>query len=283
MCAARPTLGVVAICYNEEQDLPGFLANLDPWVDEIVLVDDGSSDRTEEIATAFGAKVKFLQTPREEGEYFSHQRNKGIDAAQSDWLLHLDIDERATPALAGEILAAIARPEMSAYRYRRLNYFMHRPMQGGNWNGWNLVHLARRSALRFGGMYHEDCNLSVPDSEVGQLENKMHHFNEDRFEKRLRKSNTYLEETALAIEKRGKQVAFRDIALRPAAEFIRNYILRRGFRDGIPGLISAAHSATATFRAHALVWDRQNGVDRGALETQISADWAASNFTRDTR
>src|SRR5205814_9674367 len=139
-----PTLGVVAISHNEEQDLPSFLGHLLPWVDEIVLVDDGSTDHTPELAQAAAPKVKFITSPRQPGEYYSHQRNKGIDAAKSDWLLHMDIDERMTPELAEEILAGIREVGKDGYRFRRLNFFLHRPIRSSGWQNWNLIHLARR-------------------------------------------------------------------------------------------------------------------------------------------
>ncbi len=195
-----PTLGVVAISYNEEEDLPGFLENLLPWVDEIVIVDDGSTDTTESIAAAAGDKVRFVIAPRQEAEFFSHQRNKGIACSQSDWLLHMDIDERVTSGLAKEILAAVRNPDYDAYRYRRLNYFLHRPMQGGGWQDWNLVHLSRREIFHFEGMFHEHCIVDVPDDRIGQLHEKMHHLNDRSFRERIRKSETYLIEVVKRIE-----------------------------------------------------------------------------------
>jgi glycosyltransferase involved in cell wall biosynthesis len=273
--APRPTLGVVAIAFNETRDLPGFLRNLEGWVDEIVIVDDGSSDDTVAIARAAGQHVKVLVSPRAPGEYFSHQRNKGIAVSTSDWLLHMDIDERVSPELAQEVRAAIRRADCDGFRFRRLNYFMHRPMRGGGWQDWNLVHLARREVLRFEGMYHEECCLNLPEPRIGQLDHQMLHFNEDSFEKRLRKSSLYLEELYTRVEKRSRPVGLLDIVGRPTAEFFRRYLLKGGFRDGVPGVISAIHSATALFRANALVWDRQNRVDRSELESEIDQRWKA--------
>lgn len=269
----RQTLGVVAISYNEEEDIVGFLDHLVGWVDEIVIVDDGSTDQTEALCSATGPKVKFLRTPRSEGQYFSDQRNKGIDHAQSDWLLHMDIDERVTPLLSDEILHAIASPNHDGYRFRRLNHFMHRPMHGGGWQDWNLIHLARRDLFRFGGMFHESCHLDAPDDRVGQLRNRMVHFNEHNYEKRLRKSDVYLEEVVKHIEDRGKPVTGSQIAWAPLKEFLKKYIYKKGFRDGTPGLISALHSVSAVFRAHALVWDRQNRIPRQELEKALAAEW----------
>jgi len=273
---SRPTLGVVSISYNEERDIGGFLENLAPWVDEIIIVDDGSTDQTQAMAKAYGDKVTFLKSPRKDGEYFSHQRNKGIDAARSDWLLHMDIDERVSPELAQQILKGIADESKDGYRYRRLNYFMHRPMKGGGWRDWNLVHLARRDKFRFGGMFHEDCLLDAPETRVGQLDGLMIHFNEDSFEKRIRKSTTYLEEVAKGVEGRKRPVTWVDVVGRPIAEFARKYIVKRGFLDGTPGVISAVHSATAIFRANALVWDRQNHIERSQLDTDLNRMWDSS-------
>lgn len=276
----RPTIGVVAISYNEEEDLPGFLSHLLPWVDEIVIVDDGSSDRTEALCAEAGPKVKFLRSPRAEGEFFADQRNKGIDAARSDWLLHMDIDERVPPALASEILGAIRDPGKDGYRYRRLNYFTHRPMRGGGWQDWNLIHLARRDKFRFGGMFHESCHLNAPENRVGQLKTRMIHFNEHNFEKRLKKSGVYLEEVVKHLEDRGGRITGRQIAWAPLKEFVKKYLYKKGFRDGTPGLIAALHSATAVFRAHALLWDRQNRIARAEIEDEVRRMWAGTKLER---
>ena len=269
----KQKIGVVAISYNEEADLPGFIANLKPWVDEIIIVDDGSIDNTEKIASAGGPKVKFLKSKRIQGQYYSDQRNKGIDASNSEWLLHMDIDERVTKELCQEILEAISSKHYDAFKFKRLNYFFHRPMKGGGWADWNLVHLARRDVLRFGGMYHESIQLKVKNERVGQLKNNMHHFNDDSYSERLRKSITYQEEVLLNLEKRNIKVRFGNMLLAIVREFVVKYCFKRGFLDGIPGFISAFHASFSVFKVYALLWEKQNKIHRSELEQEIVNNW----------
>jgi (heptosyl)LPS beta-1,4-glucosyltransferase len=262
----KPTLGVVAISYNEEVDLPGFLEHLIEWVDEIVIVDDGSTDTTEEIASKYGPKINFIKSKREAGEYYSDQRNKGIDHAKSDWLLHMDIDERVTKELSVEILTAISSPDYDAYKFRRLNYFFHRPMKGVGWADWNLVHLAKREVFRFGGMFHETIDLTISTEKIGQLTNKMHHFNDDSYSERLKKSMTYQEEVVLSLEKRNIKVSLGNMIIALLKEFVVKYFYKKGILDGTPGFISAFHSSFAIFKAYALLWEKQHKIQRKDLE-----------------
>ena len=266
----KPTLGVVAISYNEEVDLPGFLEHLLTWVDEIVIVDDGSTDSTEQIASNYGSKVKFIKSKRENGEYYSDQRNKGIDNANSDWLLHMDIDERVTKELSKEILDSIVYKNFDAYKFRRLNYFFHRPMKGGGWADWNLVHLAKREVLRFGGMFHENIDLTIENRKIGQLTNKMHHFNDDSYSERLRKSMTYQEEVVLSLEKRNIKVGLVNIITALLKEFLVKYFYKKGIFDGTAGFISAFHSSFAIFKAYVLLWEKQNKIQRKDLEQKFT-------------
>jgi len=267
------TLGVVAISRNEERDLPAFLENLTPWVDEIIIVDDGSTDGTCEIAEAAGEKVVFISSPRKVREYYADQRNKGIAVARSDWLIHLDIDERIPPDLAIEILTAIHNPNFDAYRYPRINYFLHRPMRGGGWTDWNLVHLARRDCLRFSGMYHEKIDLTISEQRVGQLKGFMLHLNDESYSERLKKSATYIDEISERIKQTKKNLSYSDILRSFIFEFANKYFWRRGFLDGWLGLIWAFHAATANMRAHILVWDEQNRIPREMLEEEIHLKW----------
>jgi glycosyltransferase involved in cell wall biosynthesis len=264
----RPSLAAVAICKNEERNLPGFINNLIEWVDEIVIVDDGSTDRSREIVEAAGKKAIFVYHKMSQEQGYAGQRNVGIETATSDWLLHMDCDERVTRDLAEEIRAAIQSTEYSGFRYRRLNYFLHRPMKHGGWASWNHPQLARCGQHRFHGRLHERCEIGGGAAKIGQLSSFMLHLNEESFEERLKKSARYVEMTAQGYAAGGANVTGSRIFFRTAREFVKKYLLQKGFLDGTPGLIAALHSATAEFRAQALVWDKQHTIPRTAIETR---------------
>jgi len=272
-----PKIGVVAISKNEERDIRGFLDNLISWVDEIVIVDDGSTDSTKDIIKSAGDKVILVEKTMDKETGFSGQRNAGIDVATSDWLLHMDIDERVTPELAYEIREVLNHTDNNGFRYRRLNYFLHRPMRGGGWQNWNKPQLAKRDYHRFERPIHEECVITGGENKIGQLRNEMLHFTDESFIERMEKSFSYCQGVARLIQEKNRKVRWYDLLLRPVRIFIKKYILQGGYRDKIPGFISAVNSAGAEFRSNSIVWDRQNKIERDLLERDVSERWKHYN------
>lgn len=259
-------IGVVAICYNESRDINGFINNLCDWVDEIIIIDDGSTDNTKELLQYLNnPMVKFIESPRESGEYFADQRNKGIEMASSDWLLHMDIDERISSGLKAEILESVSKTEFHAYKFRRINYFLNRPMKGGGWADWNQIHLAQRKVLKFSGLYHEKIELNF-DAKVGQLKNKMIHLNDDDYAERLTKSNRYLVEITNELRRTHKSIKMWNILYLGIMEILKKFIVKKGYLDGKLGLFWALHSGMAKMKAAMILWDEQNRVDRSNIQ-----------------
>jgi len=272
-------LGVITICKNEEVDLRGFLTHLLAWVDEIIIVDDGSTDSSCEIIRGLGPKVKLVEQRMDLESGFAGLRNRGIEAATADWLLHTDVDERVPLPLAREITASIKSERYRAYRYRRLNFFLHRPMRGGGFQDWNNPQLARRGFHHFEGTVHELCVIEGGEEYIGQLDEKIWHLNDESYKERMLKSALYCQEQARRLTNRGLNMRWWHFILLPWLDFLRKMIKRHGYRDGTPGLLFALHSATAMFRACALVWDEQNRIPRSHIEDQIVNSY--SEQTRD--
>lgn len=262
----------VAIIRNEELNLPGLIRNLSGWVDEIVLVDDGSTDGTHQIAAEAGEIVNLIAHPMTKEGGFAGQRNAGIEAATGDWLIHLDCDERITPELRAEIIEKTADTTLNALRYKRLNYFMHRPMRHGGWDSWNRPQIARAGFHRFTGIVHETCEIDGGEAKIGQLNEIMHHLNDHDFGQRLAKSTQYSQMEADKLIASGQRISPGSLVTRPLREFVKKYLLQQGFRDGVPGLIAACHSATSIFRIRALAWDHDNKIARQELEDQFRDD-----------
>lgn len=259
-------IGVVAICYNESRDIEGFINNLCDWVHEIIIVDDGSTDNTKELLMQMNNPlVKFIVSPRKSGEYFADQRNKGINVASSDWLLHMDIDERVSSGLKFEIIEAISKTEYNAYKFGRINYFLNRPMKGGGWADWNQIHLAQREVLKFSGLYHEKIELNS-NAKVGQLQYKMIHLNDDDYKERLTKSNRYLVEITNELRRTHKSMKIWRILHLGVIEILKKFIVKKGYLDGKLGLFWALHSSMAKMKAAMILWDEQNRVDRSKIE-----------------
>ncbi len=271
--STRATLGVVAIAKNEERDMPGFLRHLMPWVDEIVIVDDGSTDRTREIVAAAGEKTKLLCRAMTEAGGFAAQRNAGIEVAQADWLLHMDIDERVTPELAAEILACIAAGRCNGYRYRRLNFFLHRRMNAGGWQRWNKPQLARRGVHRFVGLVHEECVIDGGPGMIGQLSGPMWHLNDEDYSERMTKTVRYMRMTGDGLLATGLRVRWYHLLARPLWRALRAYVLEGAFRLGTRGLLFALHTFCSVFSWYAYAWDKQNRIERADLESELVRQW----------
>lgn len=270
-----PTLGVVAIAKNEERDLPGFLRNLLDWVDEIVIVDNESTDGTESIARSGGTKVILVQAPMT-ATGFAGLRNLGIQHASAVWLLHMDIDERVPVDLADEIVRSIGRESYQAYNIPRLNFFLNRPMKGGGLQRWNQIHLAKRTAGWFEKPIHEEFKFSGSVQKVGQLTQKIWHLNDADYRERMRKSDQYC--LMVAAEEIGSpRFSCVRLVWRPFRAFVKTYLLLGGIRDGVPGLIWALHSASAELRIQILRWERSNRICRDSIEKRVLEGFGEGN------
>jgi glycosyltransferase involved in cell wall biosynthesis len=235
------------ITLNEEANVSAALASLG-WADEIIVVDSGSTDATVAIARRHGARV---ETRPWDG--YSAQKNYATSLASNDWILSIDADERVPPDLAREIRTVLGAPDRHGYRIPRVTWYLGRWMRGTDWYPDYQLRLYDRRAGEWNGRrVHESVALREP---AGQLRHELQHYAYRDLSHHLATIDRY---TALAAEQwrdEGRRVSAAGLLLHPAAAFLRNYLLRRGFTQGTPGLVVSILNSYYVFLKFARLYE----------------------------
>jgi glycosyltransferase involved in cell wall biosynthesis len=244
------------IATNEEKNLPRTLAALQGWIDQIVIVDSGSKDRSPEIAREYGAEHYFNRDFKGHAE----QKNVAIRKCTGDWILLLDGDEVVTPELAAEIRSAVKNADKEAFWIPRLNIFMMRWMHHGGLYPDDKLRLWRRGVT----MVDESIGPhGTPQygERKGQLTHHLQHYGYPDFANYLDHMNEYSTGTVVALT---RKLQGRSSALLLATSFInplfgwfKNYVLRAGFLDGAEGLIFHLNHAVYVHWKYVKVWEER--------------------------
>ena len=253
----RKTISAVLITHNEAENLPDCLASLQDWVDEIVVVDNHSSDDTVRIAQQHGAKV--LQTPDWPG--FGVQKNRALDLATCDWVLSIDADERVTPELMAEIQSILAtEPTLTAYEIPRLSWYCGKFIRHAGWRPDFVLRLFERDSARFSDdLVHERV---VPTGNVGQLKHALLHYSYRNFSQVLHKVNAYSSASAQQAFASGKRSSVAGALGHGAWAFFRTYVLRAGFLDGSHGLALSISNAQTSYYKYLKLWQMAQDLDK---------------------
>jgi len=248
----RATLSVVVIARNEERNLGRCLDSV-AWAEERIVVDAQSTDGTREVAARRGARV--IVQP---WLGYRDQKNVAVDAASMDWVLSLDADEWLPEETAEEVQDALERPRADVYLFSRktavsgafLRYTYGEDLQ---------ARLFRRGRARFaGGEVHERLEVARGDK-LGRFEGPLLHRTYRSFSEYAERMNRYSDLGARSMADR--PVSLLRLALSPAAAFLKMYVLRGGFRDGVRGLVVAAGQAHYVMLKYAKHWEARRAPD----------------------
>jgi glycosyltransferase involved in cell wall biosynthesis len=243
-----PRVSAILVVRNEADQLASCLTLLRGLADEIVVVDDGSTDGTPELASRFTDRIF---SRRLDG--FGAQKQFALEQATGDWILALDADERVTPSLRAEIARTIADPAAcDGYEIRRDVYFLGRRLRHGGLGRDRVLRLFRRGHGRFSDdAVHEHLLL---DGRAGRLAGALEHHTHRSLRRYVEKVNLYSDLAARGRFDRGRRFAWW-MHLRPAWEFFSRFILRGGFLDGHPGLVYAGLTAHASWLRALKLWE----------------------------
>lgn len=232
-------LSVIIITKNEAFNIRACLESV-MWVDEIIVVDSGSTDETAAICREFTPHVYVHDWPG-----FGAQKNRALNYASKNWVLSLDADERVTPELASQLARAIADNNKDGFYLPRRSQFCGRFIKHSGWYPDYVLRLFKRTKGRFSDdMVHERVVLQ---GVAGKLSSPLLHYSYMNEADVKRKSEQYASAAALQMFNSGKTAALADAHIRAGWAFLRTYCLRLGFLDGVAGLNIARMNARTTY------------------------------------
>jgi len=246
-----PKLSVTIITKNEAAHIATALESV-AWADERIVVDSGSTDETVALAKRHADVVVSREWPG-----YSEQKNHAASLARHDWILSLDADERVTPELADEIRAVLAsEPAARGYRVPRATWHLGRWIRSTDWYpDYQLRLYDRRHGRWPARRVHESVQL---DGEPGTLRHDLQHFAYRDLSHHLATIDRYTTLAAEQLRDEGRRTSVLAMACHPPAAFVRNYVLRLGFRDGAAGLIVSALNSYYVFLKLAKLWALQH-------------------------
>ena len=239
-----PRVSILILAKNEAENLPGCLDSVSWAYEVIVVVDPASRDATREIASE-RADLVFDRT----FDDFASQRNAALERATGDWVFAIDADERASPELASEVRTLTTDPAQphNGFRVPIHSIILGRPFRfSGTQHDWPL-RLFRRGAGRWVGAVHETVDLDGSD---GRLTYALQHRTIPNMKTFLRKIQEYTTLEAIKFANEGRRFRTTDLALRPFWTFLKLYLGKQGFRDGLEGLVFCALSGVSVGVRH---------------------------------
>lgn len=228
------------ITLNEEQNLPRALKSIRDIVDEMVVVDCGSHDRTAEIAREYGAKLITRTWTN-----FAEQKNSAAAGASNDWILSLDADEELSAELRNALLAWKEKePAFAVYEFSRRAWYVGRWIKHSGWYPDRQRRLYRRDAARFSGIVHESLQFK---GEPGRLVGDVLHYTISTFAEHEEKVERYTTLAAQQMNAAGKRDWRAAMWLATPWNWFKSYMLQLGFLDGSRGWAIARMAARSTW------------------------------------
>jgi len=233
-------LSVALATYNEEGNLEKCLDSVKGWVDEIVVVDGSSTDKTRKIAKKYGARV-FRTTNK---PIFHINKQKAIDECHGDWILQLDADEVVSPELKKEIQqVSLNGGEFAAFWIPRKNFFLGKWLKKTGQFPDPVIRFFKKGKAKLPcKSVHEQMKV---DGKTGWFKGCLLHYPYPSFSEYLRKSNRYTSLSAQEMLDQGKKpglISFLKAYFQAEKTFWLLFLRHKGFLDGFPGLIFSTYS-----------------------------------------
>ena len=245
------------ITFNNSRTVEKALRSVASWASEIIVVDSYSTDDTFDIAKRYATYSEQRAWPG-----FRDQYNYCISKAKNDWVLFLDADEEISPELAVEIEQRLEQDDgrYDGYLAHRRNYYLGRWIMHGGWVPDCEIRLFKKSKGSFEGALH--ANVKVRGA-LGELRNYYYHYNYQDIAEQIDTINRYSKTASEDMREEGRRFSWIDLLLRPPIRFLKEYIFKKGFLDGFPGLVIAVSTMYYVFVKYAKLWELERNMQKG--------------------
>lgn len=242
------SLSVAIRAYNAGPRFDDVLASLQGLADEIVVVDSGSTDETRNIAKKHGATV--IEEP---WRGFIAQANFAFEHCTKEWVFLLDQDEVVTDDLKQKILNELKAPRFDGYEINRQTIYLGRRLKHIWYPDW-IMRLGKKGsrARCIGDEPHEVMTVNGP---IGKIHGHLDHHSYADLNEHFGKLIRYARIGAQSYYDRGKRARADKLLFNPLWGFLKAYLFRLGFLDGIPGLIAAFSTAVHVFLKYAALYE----------------------------
>lgn len=243
-------ISATIITFNEEKNIERCLKSLVGVVDEIVVVDSLSKDKTKEICAGFS--VTYIENPF---EGHIQQKNFAIDCAAHDWILSLDADEALTQELRDSILQVKHAQEFLGYKMNRLTNYCGKWVKHCGWYPDTKVRLVHRKHARWGGVNPHDRLDLENGQDLGFLQGDLLHYSYYTAEDHFKQIEYFGKIAANELFQKGRKSNWGKIVIKTLAQFFKSYFIKVGLLDGKTGYLISVRSAYATYRKYKMLMD----------------------------
>lgn len=247
-------LSAAIITFNEERILERTLRSIHDLVDEIIIVDSFSTDKTKEICSQF-SKVQFIER---KFDGFGKQKNFAITQCNAPWILFLDADEIPDAEALEAIKEVVTNPQsaFSVYQIQFNNIFLGKVLKYGGWGKLKRERLFKKGFAQYSeDIVHESF---LTKEKKGFLQGRINHYTYKDIYHHIEKCNTYTSMMADKMHARGKKSSVFKIVISPRFQFFKSYFLRFGFLDGLVGYYAAKTAAFYTFLKYKKLYEKHN-------------------------
>lgn len=263
-------ISVVINTLNEEKKLPRALASVRDLSKDIVVVDMMSTDKTREVAKSFGARV----FKHKRINFVEPVRNFAIEKAKNEWVLILDPDEEVKSDLKNYLKKEIKEPKGDYYRIPRKNIIFDKWMKHSGWWPDFNIRFFRKGNVSWSNKIHSipiTTGVGIDLPVDGKLAIRHRHYLS--LEEYITRMNRYTSVQVRDLVKSGKEFSWKDLIIKPTAEFLRRYFAEKGYKDGLHGLTLSLLQSASELVLYLKLWQKQ-----GFYKKKMSVEEVSSMF-----